>query len=210
MAGCGAFVTAARLTRTALLLAAVLGATACEVPSVTEPVYLPLAVGNRWVYEEREDGESSGVAVIEVVAREEPGFRLGVEADSSRSAHVRSVDSTLYLRPAGRNEWRTMLSDDPARRCTEVMLVGTGGDYRSEYIGWFSSGANHYRDCQALQCRSSGFAFLFGWSNWRHEVYAPSVGLVYYADSTGFWSFFFGSSWSRTEWFLRDRSIADR
>ena len=74
-------------------VAALLLTTGCHKPRETRSVHLPLAVGNRWVYDVTSDS-MHGTAVVEVVSQDNGAYGLTVNCDSG---HLAQSDSLLRL-----------------------------------------------------------------------------------------------------------------
>lgn len=214
-----------------LLPAALLMTTACHTPRETRSVHLPLAVGNRWVYDVTWDS-SVGTAVLEVASRDKDGYGLSMSGDFGHLGepdtllHLRSRDTVLWLLKAvernGRVWWASVLSDDPNDSCTQTLLLyrhHSGSTFSSRPLGTIVVGGDTFRDCLHLSCVrvSEQFFLLGGWcdTTWAYEYYAPGVGLVC-ADMEQHWSswgwfvdFFSDSGTWVDRWELRDYSLTD-
>jgi len=151
----------ARYGRFAWLLIACLSTlvlvSGCHSPRDTRSVYLPLAVGNRWVYDVVDD-TGRGPAVLGVVSRDAEAFSL---SESCGYGHIKGSDSLLHLRcrdtilyllgdVGGRARWSSILSDAPQDSCTQTLLIyrdQTGSKYTSEQIGTVIVGNDTFQNC---------------------------------------------------------------
>ena len=214
-----------------LACAATLLTSACHVPRETRSVHLPLAAGNRWVYDVKTES-TQGTAVIEVVSRDKEAYGLSVSGDFGHLAEpdsllrLRCRDSVLWLlcdvEVNGRTWWSSILSDDPKESCTQTLLLfrqRSGSTFASQPVGTVVVGGDTFRDCLRLSCLHvhEDHAFFFGGSDtsWVSEDYAPGVGIVRLVVEQHWWSWgwlFMSYSDSGTwvdRWELRDYSLAD-
>jgi len=211
--------------------AALLLTSACHTPRETRSVHLPLAVGNRWVYDVTWDS-SVGTVVLEVSSRNKDGYGLSVSGDLGHLAepdtllHLRSQDTVLWLLSAaerdGRIWWASVLSDDPNDSCTQTLLLyrlRSGSVFSSQPLGTIVVGGDTFHDCLRLSCRRvyEYFALFFGGEDttWVSEDYAPGVGIVRIEAEKHWWSwgaiflnYTDSGSWV-DRWELRDYSLAD-
>lgn len=209
--------------------AALLLTTACHRPRETRSVHLPLAVGNRWVYDVFDD-TSQGTAVIDVVSRDEEAYGLSM---TSNCGHLKVPDDELRLKCRdtvlwllkeynGRTWWSSILSDDPNDSCTQTLLLyreQSGSEFASQSIGTVVLGGDTYQNCLRLNCLRvhEDFAFFGGGgdTSWVTEDYAPGVGIVRMTMERHWWSWmWFPMSFSDSgtwvdRWELRDYSLAD-
>jgi hypothetical protein len=214
-----------------LLLAALLMTTVCHTPRETRSVHLPLAVGNRWVYDVTWDS-GVGTAALEVASRDKDGYGLSMSGDFGHLGepdtllHLRSQDTILWLLSAvernGRVWWASVLSDDPNDSCTQTLLLyrlQSGSVFSSQPLGTVVVGGDTFQDCLRLSCRRAHeyFALLFGGGDttWVSEDYAPGVGIVRLEVEQHWWSwsaiflnYADSGSWV-DRWELRDYSFAD-
>ena len=222
---------AARVWAGFVSVAALLLTTGCHQPRETRSVHLPLAVGNRWVYDVTDD-TSRGTAIIEVVSRGNEAYGLMVSCDSGHLAqpdtllHLRCRDTVLWLlsQVAGdkRTWWSSILSDDQNDSCTQTLLLyrdQSGSKYASRPIGTVVVGEDTFRDCLRLSCydvhEGSIIILTEGDTNWVTEDYAPGVGIVRMQIERHWWEYgwFFGDiddagKWV-DRWELRDYTLAD-
>lgn|GEM_PF-5185224 len=204
--------------------------TACHRPRETRSVHLPLAVGNRWVYDVESD-TNNGSATIEVAHQYKESYGLSVSGEFGHLTepgsvlHVRSRDSVLWLlRDVARGTWwYSILSDDTEEdSCTRTLLLYRepyGSQFGSQPIGTVVVGTDTFRDCLRLTCLHvyEGTVFLGGGgdSTWVREDYAPGVGIVRLEVKRHWWSWWwFPLSYSDSgswfdRWELRDYSLAD-
>ena len=221
-----------RLVRFWVCLALVTGLllmSGCHVPRETRSVHLPLAVGNRWVYDVESD-TSQGSAVLEVLSRDEEAYGLSMSGyfghltEPGSLLRLRCRDSILYLLTEvnGRTRWYSILSDDPNDSCTQTLLLyrePLGSQYGSQPIGTVVVGGDTFRDCLRLSCyhvHEASLIFLnAGDTSWVTEDYAPGVGIVRMAIEHHWWSwgwffgFYSGSGTWVDRWELREYSLAD-
>lgn len=198
-------------------LFAVLLPMACHqlpAPRETRSVYLPLAVGNRWVYDVTSTGEDDS-AVIEIVSRETDGYRLSISCDARfvrliipfKTCLLRCCDSVLESQKWGR-DWDSILSDDPGQTCATFLLL-SGYPVTESYSGMkVVVEGDTYRDCQRLKSYLEWTVYPWGggdpyvrWSR-DQETYAPEVGLVAVCHEE--------SGYSRDVLQLRHYSLADQ
>ncbi len=220
---------AARFWAGLVCSAALLVTSACHRPRETRSVHLPLAVGNRWVYDVESDS-SLGTAVIEVVSRDKESYGLAISGDFG---HLTEPDSLLRLRCRdtvlwllreykGRTWWSSILSDDPKESCTQALLLyreQSGSQFASQPLGTVVVGEDTFPDCLRLSCKHvhEDYAIFFnaGDTSWVIEDYAPGFGIVRMEIEQHWWSwgwFFMFYSDSGTwvdRWELRDCSLAD-
>jgi hypothetical protein len=209
--------------------AALLLTTACHEPRDTRSVHLPLAVGNRWVYNVTDD-TSSGTAVIKVISQDEEAFSLSESCDcghitgSDSLIRLKCRDTVLYLlaNVSGRTRWSSILSDDPKDSCTQTLLIfrdQAGSKYTSQHIGTVVVGEDTFQDCLRLRCyhvhEGTIIILTEGDTNWVTEDYAPGVGIVRMQIEQHWWEYgwFFGDvddagKWV-DRWELRDYSLVD-
>jgi hypothetical protein len=211
--------------------AALLLTSACHTPRETRSVNLPLAVGNRWVYDVTWDS-GAGTAVLEVASRDKDGYGLSMSGDFGHLGepdtllHLRCRDTVLWLLSAverdGRVWWASVLSDDPNDSCTQTLLLyrlKSGSAFSSQTVGTMDVGGDTFRDCLRLSCvRVSEQSYILGgWrdTTWVQEYYAPDVGIVR-ADIEQHWSSwgwfidFFSNSGTWVDcWELREYSLAE-
>lgn len=212
-----------------LLLAALLPVSSCRGPRETRSVHLPLAVGNRWLYDVVMDSVP-GIAVIEVVSGDNGVFGVSLSSDTSRfqipagPLRIRCRDSVLWLEYAANREpmWLTVLSDDPADSGTQTMLtfreIG-GSKFLSRPVGTIVVGGDTFRDCLRLSCTHVGESFFFFGggddSTLVSEDYAPGVGLVrlrwerHWRSWMWFPASFSDSGTWVDRWELRDRQVSE-
>lgn len=211
-------------------VAALLLVMGCHKPRDTRSVHLPLAVGNRWVYNVEADS-GQGFAVVEVVSQDDGAYSMMVNCDSGHLAQSDSLlrltcrDTVLsLLRSYNRRKWWSIvLSDDQNDSCTQTLLtyrVQSGTEYASHPIGTVVVGDDTFRDCLRLSCRRvhEDFAFLVGGGDttWVTEDYAPGVGLVRVEVTQHWWSwgwiiFEYSDSGKWVDrWELRDYSLVDQ
>jgi hypothetical protein len=211
-------------------VAALLLATGCHKPRDTRSVHLPLAVGNRWVYNVETDS-GQGTAVVEVVSQDNGTYGLTVNCDTGHLAQSDSLlrltcrDSVLsLLRSADRRKWwSSILSDDPSDSCTQMLLLyreQSGSTYASQSIGTVVVGGDTFQNCLRLSCRRAHeyFALFLGGGDttWVSEDYAPGVGIVRLEIEQCWWGWIWfpmSSNDSGTwvdRWELRDYSLADQ
>jgi hypothetical protein len=211
-------------------VAALLLAMGCHKPRETRSVHLPLAVGNRWVYNVETDS-GQGTAVVEVVSQDDGAYGLTVNCDTGHLAQSDSLlrltcrDTVLSLLRSynRRTWWSSILSDDPSDSCTQTLLLyrkQSGSTYASQLIGTVVVGGDTFADCLRLSCRCAHdyFALLFGGGDtmWVSEDYAPGVGIVRLEVEQHWWSwgwiiFEYSDSGKWVDrWELRDYSLVDQ
>lgn len=202
---------------------------ACHRPRETRSVHLPLAVGNRWVYDVESDS-SQGTAVIEVVSRDKEAYGLSMSGDFGHLTGPDSLlrlkcrDSILYLLTEvnGRTRWFSILSDDPSDSCTQTLLLyrePSRSQFSLRPIGTVVVGGDTFQDCLRLSCwhvHEASVVFLNKCdTSWVTEDYAPRVGVVRMAIEHHWWSwgwffgFYSGSGMWVDRWELRNYSLAD-
>jgi hypothetical protein len=211
-------------------VAALLLTAGCHKPRETRSVHLPLAVGNRWVYDVTSD-TTQGTAVVEVVSQDNDAYGLTVNCHSGHLAQSDSLlrltcrDSVLSLLRSynRRTWWSSILSDDKNDSCTQTLLLyrnQSGSKYTSQPIGTVVVGGDTFRDCLRLSCLHvhEDYAILVngGDTSWVSEDYAPGVGIVRMVIEQHWWSWgwflmFFSDSGTWVDrWGLRDYSLADQ
>jgi hypothetical protein len=212
--------------------AALLLALACHGPRETRSVHLPLAVGNRWVYDVKTES-TLGTAIIEVVSQDKEAYGLSVSCDSGHLAQpdtllrLRCRDTVLWLLSAvesdDRTWWASVLSDNPDDSCSQTLLLyrhPSGSVFAAEPIGTVVVGGDTFTDCLRISCRRihEDFALFLGGGDttWVTEDYAPGVGIVRVGAEQHWWSWgviFFEYSDYGTwveRWELRDYSLTEQ
>jgi hypothetical protein len=215
-----------------LFLAVLVLLAGCHTPRETHSVHMPLAVGNRWIYDVSRD-TSHVTAVLEVVEQGKQGYGLSF---SGEFGHLYQPDTLLYLRSRdtvlwllsaleknGRIWWESVLSDDPNDSCTQTLLLyrpHSGTTFSSQYLGTVVVGGDTFADCLRLSCKSVNvdwFLFIGGEdTTWVNEDYAPGVGIVRVeAERHAIVYMFFPDPTSSSEkwvehWELREHSVAQQ
>ena len=212
-------------------VAALLMTSACHTPRETRSVHLPLAVGNRWVYDVKWD-TNVGTATVEAVSRDKEAYGLSLSGDFGHLAepdsllHIRCRDTVLWLlnevEVSGRTWWASVLSDDPKESCTQTLLLfrqQPGSQFASQPIGTVVVGDDTFHDCLRLSCyhvhTSSIILMREGDTSWVSEDYAPGVGIVRMTIEQHWWSSgWFLDSYSDSgtwvdRWELREYSLAE-
>ena len=213
-----------------LFLAVLVLLAGCHTPRETRSVHMPLAVGNRWVYDVAKDS-GPATATMEVVAYGKQGYGLSFSGEFGHMfqpdtlLYVQSRDTVLWLLSAfeknGRVFWTSVLSDDPNDSCTQTLLLyrpHSGSTFSSQPVGTVVAGGDTFADCMRLSCKciSKDWFVLGGGDDttWVSEDYAPGVGIVRLEAEchwTG-WMFFpvpYSSSGTWVErWELREYSVA--
>ena len=177
--------------------------TACG-PNQTQSVHLPLAVGNRWVYDVQADSVRD-VATLEVVGEDGGAFALaarctvGYWTAPRGPLYLTCRDSVLWLRDttsgywSRKAVWKSILSDDLRQVNTQTLLLfrGPGNSrFATRSIPEFRIGSDTYRNCLAVHNHntySASFWFLFFFGSHSdsaevEEVYCPNVGLVSFSE----------------------------
>jgi hypothetical protein len=212
------------------VLAVLLVIAGCHTPRETRSVHMPLAVGNRWVYDVSADS-GQGTATLDVVEYGKQGYGLSLSGEFGHLyqpdtlLYVRSRDTVLWMLNAfetnGRVWWASVLSDDPNDSCTQTLLLyrpHSGTTFSSQQVGTVVVGDDTFPDCLRLSCRRihESWYLLVGSTDttWVSEDYAPGVGIVR-LEAEQHWSEWMGypvnSSSSGTwveRWELREFSVA--
>lgn len=207
-------------------------------PRPTESVHLPLAVGNRWVYEVQADSVQD-VAVLEIIGEDRGVYALSARCTVGHwtvprgPLYLTCSDSVLWLNDTAvgyrskKAEWRAVLSDDRRRVKTQNLLLFRGpgkSRFANRTVAEYRVGGETYRNCLVLRSRythSSFFWFIFIASRSDsaevEEVYCPEVGLVSFSKEhhweSAWWGFGSGGADSgvwHDRWELRSRSLSNR
>jgi len=222
------------IPRSALLpavLAALVAVFGCS--RQTDSVHLPLAVGNRWVYDVVSDSIHD-TAVLEVIGEDGGVFTVSAACTTGHWSRPRTgtllvqcLDSVLMVRDTAlvrsRSGWRELLSDDPSVVRTQTLLLCRTWDRNPldvRCIGTAVVNGDSYDDCLQLHSRytDSWWAIIAGGTDSieAEEVYCPEVGLVSFSreDHWSGWVLFpsggTSSGVSYDTWRLRDYRLADR